>query len=81
MALKVLKRAKAMIQWKKGSNHHIVSDCGNYKVCQTGRNDYTKFTAWKKVSPICDATLGVFMIPQEAKQACEDDKIKQEQSQ
>lgn len=64
------------IVWKKGSSHHIVSDCGNYKVCQTGRNDYIRFTAWKKVSPICDATLGVFMMPQEAKQACEEDKEK-----
>lgn len=62
------------IVWKKGSSHHIVSDCGNYKVCQTGRNDYTRFTAWGKASDICSVALGVFKTPEEAKNKCEEDK-------
>lgn len=69
-----------LIQWKKGSNHHIVSDCGNYKVCKTGSEQHTKFTAWNKASDICSVTLGVFKTPKEAKNKCEEDKQKLELS-
>lgn len=62
------------IVWKKGSSHHIVSDCGNYKVCQTSRDSYIRFTAWRKASDICSVALDVFKTAEEAKNKCEEDK-------
>jgi len=59
--------------WKRGSYHQIVSECKTYKVCQTGCKQWLRYTAWKKVSPLCDITLGVFNNAQDAKQRCLDD--------
>lgn len=67
------------IQWLKVSDTIIQSDCGNYRVKKLDRGHVTLFAAEIKVSEICYLANDLKLSAAEAKQACLDDKIKQQE--
>lgn len=68
----------ALIAWSKGSESHINSSCGTYKVCRVRRGKWLFFSAEKRVSELCWVALKLFETSDEAKQHCVDDLQEQE---
>ena len=62
------------MEWIKGSNYHINSKCGLYKVSKCWTGDRYRYTAWRIENQWRAVDLGVFDDPHDAKNACEADK-------
>lgn len=67
------------IKWLKVSDTLIQSDCGNYRVKKLDRGHVTLFAAEIRISEICYLANWLKLSAEEAKQACSDDKIKQQE--
>lgn len=67
------------MEWVEGSNYHIVSECGKYKVSHSkgGRPHRDRYSAWRVENQWQAICLGVFDAAEEAKKACDDDKAKE----
>ena len=62
------------MEWVKGSNYHVNSDCGLYKISKCWTGEKFRYTAWRIENQWRAVDLGVFDEALAAKEVCQADK-------